>query len=237
MYSIIDKTNPYKFLFSSGIIYYVNNKLINQILNNLKIYKKYNIDRKEYIITNINKSFFLLYISIFFLYNIYIGRINIFNIKITDDDILLYKNITSLYSITDLMSTILCFNTMKNSTLFHHLCVIFVNIWILKSKQINEIQKGIIMYGGFSSFAFLVNFFLGYRFLTKKFKTLQKLSLYSYVISCFSNWTWQLFNIYKIYNNNNNSKNYQNYINITLYLTALYFWINDDLILMKFLSK
>tara|TARA_B110000858_G_scaffold197131_1_gene257733 strand:+ start:355 stop:1065 length:711 start_codon:yes stop_codon:yes gene_type:complete len=228
----IAKINPYKFLFSSGIIYYINNKLINKLLINNDKFKIYNLDRQQYISTNINKSMFLLLISTYFFYNIYIGRLNIFNLKITDTDLILYKNITSFYSITDFMSTILCFKTMKKGTLFHHLCVIFVNLWIINSEQINDVQKGIIMYGGFSSFAYLVNFFLGYRFLTKNYHMLQELALNSYVFSCLGNWTWQLFNILFIYKKNN-----KNYLGVSLYLMALYFWIKDDLILMNFLFK
>ena len=178
----IEKINPYKFLFSSGLLYLANNNILKYILNNNSKFKTYNSDRKDYIITNLNKSFFLLLIAIYFTYNIKIGKINLFNLQIKDTDIVRYKNMTSFYSITDLISTILCYKTMQKSTIFHHLCVIFVNMWIIQSKNINELQKGIIMYGGFSSLAFIVNFFLGYRFLTTKYVFLCKETILQYSI-------------------------------------------------------
>jgi len=227
----IDKINPYKFLFSSGLLYLANNNILKYILNKNNNFITYNSERKEYIITNINKSFFLLLIAIYFCYNIKNGKINLLNLQIDDNDLINYKNITSFYSITDLISTILCFKTMKSSTIFHHVCVILVNLWILQAKKINELQKGIIIYGGFSSMAFLVNFFLGYRFLTKNYNIMKKIVYNNYVIACLLNWSWQSFHTYKFFYKKNT--NYKGFI---LYLFALYFWISDDIKLMEFLA-
>ena len=88
---------------------------------------------------------------------------------------------------------------------------------------------------GFSSFALLVNFYLGSRFLEipmKIQKYIKFLSFISYFLVCSSNWSWQGYYIYNLIKNNSSSKK-----EIGIYLMMLYFWIKDDINLMQFLKK
>ena len=61
----------------------------------------------------------------------------------------------------------------------------------------------------------------------------------SYILACSYNWSVQgiyLYNyISSLYIKINENKMNIGYLG--LYITFLYFWINDDLILMKYLSK
>ena len=116
---------------------------------------------------------------------------------------------------------------MKISTIFHHICVIIATIFIILS-DLNEkgVHISFIIYGLYSAYTFLVNFFLGTRFITNFSNNFLTLTNTSYLVSCSLNWNWQLYYTYKNF--------YFHYQWLT-FLTLLYFWINDDIILVKFL--
>ena len=133
---------------------------------------------------------------------------------------------------------------MMNSTIIHHICVAVGYIYIVNSNFSNEgIFKGITIYGAFSSLAFPVNLYLGYRFLleTNSFSTfiLRKISFINYLISVSINWSWQSFYFIKllILYYNKNDLTFIPLFSLFIYFLLLYNWIKDDLVLLSFLNK
>ena len=94
--------------------------------------------------------------------------------------------------------------------------------------ETDGIHISFIYYGLLSSFSFLVNTFLGMRFLVKFTKKQQKFIIINYILICLFNWTWQ---IYYLLNIN------EIYIYKFILILLLYFWINDDIVLLKFLKN
>lgn len=207
--------------------YFITHKIFLKVFKSK--YSSYSKEKKYYIVTNFCKSIVLTIISYLFLKKLYIdfddmiilknwGNANINNF---------IKNVTTLYSITDIASFI-SYKKMKNSTKFHHICVIISHITIVNSDlHYNSIQKAMIVYGLLSSYTALVNGYLALRFLIKFDTFFIKIIKNIYQSICFLNWTWQFWYVYFI------KTNYY----IILYLTFLYFWIKDDLMLLNFLLK
>ena len=168
-------------------------------------------------------------------------------------------NITLLvYTITDIIPTIMNREIMMKSTLIHHICVMAAYGYIsLSPWKLEGIERGLFMYGIFSSYAFLVNFFLGARYLFDKkdtkildnptfkqkvYKGIKKTSLVTYAISCGFNWMWQLKYFVFLFMNKCYSNGFSPYLGVDisllgLYLFMIYNWILDDKVLMFFLSK
>jgi hypothetical protein len=188
-------------------------------------YCNYGINRKLYILSNIAKSIFLLYISFTFI-NILYNNNTLFKLDWGKNSFEI-KNLTISYVIPDFWSILITTKTMKLSTVFHHICVIIATIFIMFS-DLNQpgVHISFIVYGLYSAYTFLVNFFLGARFITNFNNTFLTLTNASYVISCSLNWDWQIYYTYQYF--------YFHY-QWLIFLTLLYFWINDDIILVKFL--
>ena len=227
---------PISMLIYSG--YYV---YIHHLLKLLPMYTKLSDDRKYYIIFNISKSSMLLWIT----YSIILGyNRNFLSFNSIDwSNQNLYKNITALYSITDIAPLFISRKKMMRSTIIHHVCVFLAYLRIISSDLTKPgLSNGIIVYGLFSSLAFIVNFYLGFRHITTNNnlkKKIKKMAFISYILACSYNWSVQgiyLYNyISSLYIKINENKMNIGYLG--LYITFLYFWINDDLILMKYLSK
>ena len=239
--SILTNTKPYIFfpiVLGSYTGYYL---YIHKLLKQFPVYKTLSDDRKYYVIFNISKSSMLLWIS----YSIFLGyKRNLLTLTSIDwSNQILYKNITALYSITDIAPLFINRKKMMKSTVIHHVCVFLAYLKIVSSDLVTTtIPNAIILYGLFSSLAFVVNFYLGFRFITKNesLKTLfKKLAFISYMIACSYNWSIQATYLYS-YISNLYTKYSENPLNIGylgLYMSFLYFWISDDIILMKYLSK
>jgi hypothetical protein len=198
------------------------------IFTNHEIYNKYcklENYRKLYIISNIAKSIFLLHISYLFIYILYCNN-TLFELDWGENSFDI-KNLVISYVIPDFWSILITSKTMKTSTVFHHICVIIATIFIMLS-DLNKsgVHISFIVYGLYSVYTFLVNFFLGARFLTNFSSNFMYITNGSYILSCSLNWNWQIY-----YTINNFYFHYQWFI----FLTLLYFWINDDIILNKFL--
>lgn len=186
---------------------------------------KYNIDKKIYIISNIIKSLLLCYLCITYNDIIY----TIFYTEQLDN--LIYKKITISYAVTDFCSLLIVKN-MKISTILHHIIVVLFSFIIMYTTiKPNSIFHSIIIYGLYSSLSYLVNLYLGLRFIiNKKIQyILCTTSLIIYSIVCIFNWKYQLEFIF------NNI--FIHFYNIIIYCIVLAFLVNDDLILLQFLFK
>ena len=75
----------------------------------------------------------------------------------------------TLYASTDMCGVFLLRNKLHRSTKIHHFCVFLfqICILILDHRKCPWIQP-LVFYGASCSFTFLVNFYLGYRFLLNK---------------------------------------------------------------------
>ena len=205
-------------------------------------FSDYSTGRKYYILSNIMKSWVLSVLAVVFTKNVLNGTVDIIHCTNWKPRRTFFLQMSALYTITDTMSLLVNREKMMLSTIVHHACVGLSYIYINTLDFAEEgIYKGLIMYGGFSSLAFLVNFYLGSRFLIeseKNKKKLQKLSGVSYVISCAGNWSWQLFYLIKLlvhYYSNPKKVQLNTVIGLIFYSTVLKYWIQDDLILMRHL--
>jgi len=222
-------------VLSSGIFYNSYTILDNVLLKYYLKYNSYDNDRKEYILTNMLKSIFLFFMSIAFVGNIVSGTINLYDTSNWSANIIFWKNLVAVYTSTDLVGLIRN-KKMATTTIIHHYCVI-IGFLVISVKQFKEegVYKAIFIYGCFSSLAFLVNFYLGYRFLDSKDSvfstTIKSLSHKSYLFVIICNILWQLYYIgtVLIYKSS--------IFMISILLSLVSLWLRDDLILLKFLSN
>tara|TARA_B100001093_G_scaffold429325_1_gene424517 strand:- start:132 stop:854 length:723 start_codon:yes stop_codon:yes gene_type:complete len=200
-------------------------------------YNNYTLERKEYILTNIIKSKVLLLISGLFLSTVYDKSLDILTVRHSSGNYLFWKNISALYACTDFIGLIRN-KKMETSTIIHHYCVLITYFVIsMLDFRKESIFKAALMYGAFSALAFMVNFYLGARFLLEKHSkwdiVTKKVSAVSYILACAFNWTWQMYYMRVLYLNSNNI--YNLLFQFSIYSTLLVAWISDDLKLMKFL--
>lgn len=236
--------NSYIFLPCMLLLYRYSYKGVNKLLQNNSLYDTLSTERKNYIIFNISKACMLSYISYLIMlgYNRNILRIT----SVEWHHQTLLKNITGLYAITDIVPLFVDRKKMMTSTVIHHVCVALAVTGILNSNLENiGLSNAIIIYGLFSSLAFIVNGYLGSRFLIKNktiLKYIKKITFMVYIMCCSVNWSIQ-----SVYLSSYMKKLYMSYIKQTsnisdftylpLYLSFLYFWISDDIILMRYLLK
>jgi hypothetical protein len=230
MYSYTFVFGSVFYIFSYFLFNFINinfSFIKNDFINNMTYkYRNYPLHRQLYIASNIIKSVFLLGLVINYIYLLY--KNNTLFLNWNDEEVSI-KNSVIIYMIPDLWSMLITNSTIMLTTVFHHICVIIATIFILYS-NLNEsgIHISFIFYGLLSSYTFLVNTFLGLRFM-KDFSLAEiKFIQLNYSLVCLFNWSWQLyylFNIRCIY--------WQKIILVFL----LTFWINDDIILIKFLDR
>ena len=219
-----------QFLYQSAFYLFLYSKLhfIFSMFNNdiFQNYKNYGYNRQLYILSNLIKAIFLFYISLSYSY-LYLTNESIQNNNWVEKSYEI-KSLVISYVIPDFWSILITSKTMKISTLFHHLCVIIATIFIV----VSDLQKigvhiSFMMYGLFSAYTFLVNYFLGARFIYNFSKKSITFTNCTYILSCTLNWNWQLFYLIK---------NFYLSIDWLVFTTLLYFWISDDIILIKFLK-
>ena len=239
---------PYIFLPICVLFYRLWYICLHRLLYYNNKYTLLDADRQYYIIFNIGKSSMLMFIS----YLICIGyNRNIIHITQIDwSKQIILKNITGLYAITDIVPLFISRKKMMTSTIIHHICVIIAVSGILQSNLEDiGLSNAIIVYGLFSSLAFLVNGYLGIRFLisnTWLLWSMKKCIFLNYIIICSFNWLIQciylVLYIKKIcelyFDTITHEYNYiYSSLYLILYISFLYFWISDDIILMRFLLK
>lgn len=204
----------------------------NAILNNNEKYRSYNIHRKLYIIKNIIKSFFLAYLSlssVFIISDMYYDTWNNWRLN----------KFATLYVANDIMGLLLI-PKLPFSTQIHH---ITTTLFLLYSYTLDftedNVGRLLVILCIFSSYSFMVNLYLGLRFL-KDDKinllnlTIEKIRYYSYYVykvCCFFNWTIQSLIIL--------NKAYHNHLTLSylIYPWFLILIINDDLVLMNWLKN
>ena len=236
--------NSLIFLPCMLILYRYSYNGVNKLLQYNSIYNTLTTERKNYIIFNISKACMLTYIS----YLITLGyNRHILSISSIDwHRQTLLKNITGLYAITDIVPLFVDRKKMMTSTVIHHVCVALAVTGILNSNLENiGLSNAIIVYGLFSSLAFIVNGYLGSRFLIKNkiiLKYIKKITFMVYIMCCSVNWSIQTIylssyikNLYISYIKQ--TSNISDCTYLPLYLSFLYFWISDDIILMRYLLK
>lgn len=189
--------------------------------------------KQLYIVKNVVKSFVLLYVSViatsdlitYFLTN-----------QINMEHIYYYA---SVYVANDILALIIVPNLPQTTKIHHQITTAFLLYTLhVDYNDISNVGQLLFIYTIFSSYTFLVNFYLGIRFLKdEKNKYLNEIIEYSrisaYVIykySCIINWTIQgIILLYRAYIGIYN-------IHYILYSGLLYFIIKDDLILMSWLK-
>lgn len=232
-------TLKYLFLFSgiNSIFYLLSYNFL--LLNG--IFKKLDYNKRLYIIKNITKSIFLLYIFItgtrrlldFVIYDIY--------------DMNEVRYYGAIYVSCDLFALLIIPKLPKTTKIHHISTIILLSIVGRYDANETDVVKFICIYTMWSYLAFMVNFYLGIRFfiinkddkmLKKKDKINNKIidiirisSYYNYLICCILNWSIHIYLLFiKIYNYN------MDFLT-SGYLIFLIPIIKDDLILMSWLKN
>lgn len=233
-------TPTYIFLPIVAILYRLFYVCMDTLLYNSPKYILLNRDRQYYIMFNMSKSIVLMLLS----YLICIGYThNIISMQYIDwSQQTILKNITGLYGITDIMPLFVNRKKMMTSTIIHHVCVMFAMCGIIISNlEIIGLSNAIILYGLFSSLAFIVNGYLGLRFIIHDSNILyyfKKATFINYILSCSVNWAIQSgYLIVYMWNSIYAPFNMFSLLYLLAYISFLYFWISDDIILMRFLLK
>ena len=199
-------------------------------------YQKIKLEKQMYIIKNVVKSLVLLYVGFFssidFIYFIYNEE---FEMNAVYD-------YASFYVANDFIALLIVPNLPKTTILHHKItCLFLVYTLHVDFNSIENVGQLLFIYTIFSSYAFLVNFYLGIRFLKNKndsksllnniINNSKKYAYYIYTISCIINW---LIHIVLL-----SYRAYLGFFNLhyILYSGLLYFIIKDDLILMSWLKN
>ena len=239
----MDFIPSYIFIPSVALSYCAMYRLCDFVLSKYSdTFNTYETARKDYIVTNTTKSVVLLYASYYFLRSIFSPQINLLRLEHWSQRQQQIKNIASVYAMTDVMSFTKDISLMKWNTIAHHIGVALGLGYILRSDfEVPGIEHALIMYGGWSSLAYLVNTYLGQRFLyskeNKTLQTMKKISFYSYVSVCACNWSWQTYYLWTLIKQNVVHGQYGQCFGIFIYVNMLMMWVNDDLLLMEFLHR
>jgi hypothetical protein len=209
--------------------------IVNSILTftNSK-FQRLTYNKQLYVTKNIAKSIVLslVCIRLFWIgYDIYM------NIPL---DNTIVKDTASIYVANDIVA-LLIVPTLPISTKRHHMTttfLLFVNYFInYENLDLISAKIGVLLIGytAFSAFAFLVNFFLGLRFITnnlQRLNTFRIIALYNYKLCLVCNWLSQAGFII-----NTVVKDTSLVLPYMLYLLLLLPIINDDLVLVSWLEN
>jgi hypothetical protein len=224
--------NAYLYLLYCCIRILIMYPIVHFVLKYNSLYNNYDYNKKCYIIKNIIKSIILCYISIdsvSLLFDAYNGRWDKSSLN----------QFASIYVSNDIMGLIII-PKLPTTTKFHH---ILSTILLLYSYTVNftedNVGRFLFILCIFSSFSFLVNFYLGARYLESKedillskiINIIRLWGYYIYILCCLISWSTQtiLLSI-KLYN-------YELTLPYIIYTLVLIPIINDDLILMSWLRN
>ncbi len=141
-----------------------------------------------------------------------------------------------LYAIPDAVS-LLVVSRMATSTRVHHICVVifmFVNLQITYEEK--NVGRALMVYGIFSTFAYLVNLLLASRFLPIGSSLARSLSVLAFIVyfcCLLVNWTWQVHYLIDIWHGLGNARR----IMIVAYVTIMTMVVRDDCVLIRWLYK
>ena len=143
-----------------------------------------------------------------------------------------------LYAIPDAVSMLLV-RRMATSTKVHHLCVVFfMCINLVVTYEQKTVGRALVVYGVFSTFAYLVNLLLASRFLPvspASSLVLSCLAFGIYPASLAINWTWQCTFLYDLVIFERTSAAHG--ACIALYLALISMVVYDDCVLVRWLWK
>lgn len=226
-------TEHHYILYASGMfLFYLYYLMFDKILMCTNgNYRDLSQDKKMYAVSNISKSLALCLLT-YPAYNILYDTM--YEDKWNNTVI---RNMGVLYAIPDTVS-LLIVNKMDISTKIHHVVVCIFNIASLQNDYGEEnVMRCMVVYSSFSSFAFIVNFMLGTRYLydNKQFnKYLSRISFILYGSCCVISWIWHLFYMPYIYNKCESS---MCVYGISMYGTMIMTVVYDDIVLNKWLYK
>ena len=197
-------------------------------------FQKIKISKQLYIVKNIVKSWILLYVSINASFDLY-------NFILTNHiDMNRIYHYASNYVSNDILALILVPN-LPYTTRIHHMITSLFLLYTLNIdyNDITNVGHLLFIYTLLSSYTFLVNFYLGIRFLkNEKNNYLNEIIEYSriyayniYKYSCMINWIIHIVLL-----------SYRAYLGVfnlhyLIYTGLLFFIIKDDLILMSWLKN
>jgi hypothetical protein len=210
------------FIYLHNYVYYFGER----ILINYKIPNELNLTEYKirYITKNIWKSCILFLILIFGSFYVLEAFIN--NIWYND----YFYILGTIYSSLDI-SGLIFVKGLPTATVIHHCIVGILGLLNLSvDYTISGYYRSIIIYTYFSIIPFLVNFYLGYRYISTNKERIKKIASYSYKIYTFSLVTNILCQIIFFVN-----QEYNNYLFVYIVLYALILY--DDIKLIKFLHK
>ena len=217
-------------------IYSMSYILLYQILEINSSFKKLGFERRLYVVKNIIKSISLAYLSAitipYIITYVTMGEINI--------DLTRWWG--TIFVANDLTALCMVKNLPANTRNHHLMTTFFLQVVFLFDGNELEIVKFIIIYTIFSYYAFLVNLYLGFRFLevenpgnkrnieifNKSIDILRILAYYNYRFCLIVNWSFHIY--YALY--------LMSRIQIShiVYFFLLVPIIKDDLILLSWLK-
>jgi len=207
------------FIISSILLflqYYIYHIVLKSVSN--KYYKLDN-SKKKYVVSNLLKCYILLWLIIF-MFPLFTQTVR------KDWPIIAWKHTSAIYASSDFVSLIMV-KKHHLSTILHHTFSVFINLGVVNFGTFDtpNLWKALMYYGIYSSIAYLVNGFLGIRFLLEKDSKIRYyLCLYSsyiYIIGCTINWYNEL-NYFIFY--------IPIYITSIIFFTSFMIFIRDNII-------
>jgi hypothetical protein len=182
----------------------------------------FNEYKKKYIVKNIFKSILLFFLSLLCFVPVIDGFIlNIWSC-------LSFHIWGTFYMAVDL-GGLIYIKGLPRSTVIHHVSVTIMGLLnIILDYNINGYYRSFLLYGYFSSIPFIVNFYLGSRYIIKNDTYKKSIAFYSYIIYTITLVLNILFELVLFYNVPFNAT-------IIIYILILSMIFNDDIVLIKFL--
>ena len=197
-----------------------------------KTFKRLELNKRLYVVKNIVKAFNLGYISLTY-------TNTLVNYVISDKyDMPVIRDLASLYVSNDILALVLVPNLPMTTKIHHSLTTLFLfYTMIVDYNDISNPGKLLLIYTLLSCYSFLVNLYLGIRFLEQK-NTENKLikysrlaSFYTYATCCIMNWSIHCYILLS------RVISWQYNLQYLTYTGLLYFIVKDDLILMSWLKN
>lgn len=175
------------FILSCSLLYFSYTHTENYLKYNTEKFEALPIDRKHYVVKNINKGVYLALLLVFATITV-IPDILIRDIWNNN----LIKHIASMYVSNDVVGLYMVKNLPTSTRIHHTATIILLTIAWSVDFQANNVGQLLVMYTYFSALAFPVNLYLGGRLCYKETKWLKNICKYIYLLSCLCNWTTQL---------------------------------------------
>lgn len=192
--------------------------------------------KQWYVVANMAKAFFLACISLStrFWIGFYLA---FYHDKFQMTEI---KRCAFIYLITDLVALYMVPKLPKSTTVHHVITVVLglvisgVDISVPGWTGLLGCAKMCLLYGTMSAVAFPVNAYLALRVVypeAKWLQTLAKVGMWSYLVLCFGNWSVHFLWLVGL------ALSAQLSVYNLIYVVAISFMINDDIVLIKWLIR